>query len=387
MGKKIWPLDKLHRVLALLVDDDLVPCGSHGGYGASRSTGEPNLLQMLQNERVTDRDPTTALKELHFFNGPYIYIYDVFQKVKPIMVREYKKVANKADGDWPQFRSVSGGRCPFVEDVEMAREARAMEKERAKKAAVKAAAKAAAKTHDPHITNAIITGKRTLAQMEGEALNRVTPVKTVFEPPKPVSSKELRQNAFTSRAVPPRLLAGEPVASGLQQSKVTSAIQSQVISSTTGTLGAKAGTSKEVQGLQRAVLQRQSSAVSQDVPSRPVSEYRAREEVTSSRSVTGISACKTRQRLNKIEENVSREIRHKRTKSQPAPAVKPKKRDPKPGYCENCQDKFDDFDEVCNFFALQHNIMILTLMQSILNPASTVALQKTLTIGGLLMNC
>ncbi|PQE27668.1 G1 S regulator protein [Rutstroemia sp. NJR-2017a BBW] len=23
------------------------------------------------------------------------------------------------------------------------------------------------------------------------------------------------------------------------------------------------------------------------------------------------------------------------------------KRDPKPGYCENCADKFEDFDEVC----------------------------------------
>ena len=43
---------------------------------------------------------------------------------------------------------------------------------------------------------------------------------------------------------------------------------------------------------------------------------------------------------------VAKEERHRRTMSVPVQAPKQKKRDMKPGYCENCMDKFDDFDEV-----------------------------------------
>ena len=34
-------------------------------------------------------------------------------------------------------------------------------------------------------------------------------------------------------------------------------------------------------------------------------------------------------------------------------------KDPKPGYCENCRDKFDDFDEVsldCHFLSITTNV-------------------------------
>ncbi|KAJ2906499.1 dfp1 him1 [Zalerion maritima] len=335
MGMKIWSLDKLQRVLELLLEDDNSGGRQrgHGGHGASKSAGEPNLLQMLQNERVNgpaDRDPTVAAKELHMFKGPYIYIYDVNEKLKPIMAREYAKVADKQDGDWPQFRSVAGGRCPFVEEPEAAREAAAA-RERTRKAA---------RAQESRLTAKPGLGKRTLSQMQ-DAQNRIAPPRALFEPPKPVASKDARENAFTSRAVAPRLLAGEPVASGLQKSKITSAIQSQMISSTTGTLGAKAGTSREVQGLQRAVLQRHTS---NDSTSRRV-EHSTQDEGTSSRPLSQGRACQQQKRLDIIEEDNSLQTKTKKTKSRSQVVVKPKRRDPKPGYCENCQDKFDDFEE------------------------------------------
>lgn len=324
MGKKIWSLEKFQRMLDILTDQDpaLSKSGSYyGSHGASKAS-EPNLLQMLQNERVngpSDRDPTVSAKELHMFAGPYILVYDVNEKQKPIMAREYAKVSQKTDGDWPQFRSVAGGRCPFVDDSE-SREITA-ERERPKPKTEKLVR--------PSIKP--VTGKRTLAEME-DGQNRGT-VRVLFGPPKKVESKpvaDFRQNAFTSRAGAPRLLAGEPIASGLQKSGATSAIRSQMMSSTAGGLNPKAGTSKEMQGLQRTVLQRHSTNASLGEPSA--------QDTTSSRSTSQLRTGQPK--FDMIEVPVRRE---KRTKSQAI--AKPKKRDPKPGYCENCQDKFDDFEE------------------------------------------
>src|SRR5262249_11294280 len=59
----------------------------------------------------------------------------------------------------------------------------------------------------------------------------------------------------------PRFAGGEPVASGVQPSNVTSAIKSQVISSTAAVPGAKAGPSKELNALKRKVLERNNMPV------------------------------------------------------------------------------------------------------------------------------
>ena len=43
-------------------------------------------------------------------------IADVTGVHRHIMLREYNKVKNPDDGEWPQFRSNKLGRCPFVLD-------------------------------------------------------------------------------------------------------------------------------------------------------------------------------------------------------------------------------------------------------------------------------
>ncbi len=48
------------------------------------------------------------------------------------------------------------------------------------------------------------------------------------------------------------------------------------------------------------------------------------------------------------------------------------KRDPKPGYCENCQDKFEDFDEVYYTKSIHHNHLTC---HSTSKPANIDALQ------------
>ncbi|CCC12594.1 hypothetical protein SMACR_07001 [Sordaria macrospora] len=372
MGKKIWSLDKLQRILGMVLETDLYKAAwlgrGHTPAAADRAKARQqtaNVLQMLQNERVhgpSDRDPTVVTKDIHYFKGPYIYVYDIEEKTRPIMVREYHRVADKKDGEWPQFRVASQGRCPFVEDYDPPeRTRRTQAKEKVTKAAEAAAAteKAAAtkSLQPPEVPSPKpVTGKRTLKEMEApndraaEVVDNVP--ETVESVKESTPSVDFRsQNAFMSHTTKVgRLVAGEPVASGIQANKLTSAIRSQMVSSTTGVLGAKAGISKEVLGLQRKVLQKANvPSLSQDSGSRRLAEIGVDGAQCTRAASLGNP---TRPPMPEIweddearkQEQAKKERKLRRTASTPAPQTKPKPRDPKPGYCENCQDKFEDFD-------------------------------------------
>lgn len=389
MGKKIWSLDKMQKILDMVMEPDpyksaLLGQGHRTGTLQARETSkaveQPNLLQLLQNERVhgpSDRDPTVTTAELNYFKGPYIYIYDIEEKMKPIMVREYPKVSDKKSGEWPQFRVASQGRCPFVEDQPERPVVKT--RERVTKAAdVRAPAVDARQAHSKSLSLEYrVQEQAKLAEDEGRRLKRhdrelkipVDREAARLMDTRPVLFPQIEQgkpgreeqrlekarlefdqeNAFMSRAKAPRFVAGEPVASGVQPSKLTSAIRSQMISSTSGVLGGvKAGTSREIHGLQRKVLQKNSTpAVSQDLSSRRLGEM-SHDSNTFIRS-TSVCRPSARGKLDMIDEDglAARAPKLRRTESTPAPLQeKQKKRDLKPGYCENCADKFEDFDEV-----------------------------------------
>ncbi|OBT66916.1 hypothetical protein VE03_04253 [Pseudogymnoascus sp. 23342-1-I1] len=381
LGMKIWALEKLQRMMTTMFDTDTGSQAAHGHNtrsnttqgaisGVSRSTREADLSALLRNERIhgpSDRDPTVATKEMIMFKGLYIYVHDVDEKQKPIMVREYAKVSNKEQGDWPQFRSVANGKCPFVPEVDgsrrdaerdAARQQRQQEKEKSAVPRTRAAAAVQARMQPP-------TASSKRALMDGEnAANRNTipaPLKqrsTFSRATDPSQSLDAEpsskgpQNAFVSRAGVGRLFGGEPVASGLQQSNITSAIRSQMISSTAAGPGAKAGTSKEVYGLQRKVLERTSGPTSLGL----ASSHRMTDLNIVSKDEAGarIRKRKNQESLGGIEEdgwNNEQENTARRTDESRTVKALPKrkvvKRDPKPGYCENCMDKFDDFEEHC----------------------------------------
>lgn len=349
MGKKIWSLDKFQNILMVLLDGNKTQTGVQGRQNpraptnASKPAQESNLSQLLHNERIhgpSDRDPTAVNREMTYFKGPFIYISDMDEKQKPIMTREYAKVANKADGEWPQFRSVGNGRCPFVEEEDKSdkeRRGRQEERKREAKREAQLAAKAAEVSQPKPIT-----GKRTLKEMEdghnrarGQAtMDVAVPAKITM--PKPEERQQ--EHAFVSRVAGGRLFAGEPVASGLQGANITSAIRSQMVSSTSGLHGAKAGTSKEVHGLQRKVLQKGGPTT----------------DSTSRRQLSGLSIDTTSARSATLSRETSKLGRSVVTAQTPVEEkdAKPQgqslksKKDLKPGYCENCQEKFRDFDEV-----------------------------------------
>jgi len=242
MGKKIWSVEKFQRMLQFLLEPDPHVVAAYGAKGEhARNLGtkkmmeEPGLLQLLQHERLNGPSDAVTSREMINFKGPYIYVYDIDEKQKPIMVREYPKVNNKYDGEWPQFRTVTDGRCPFVEEPEPAerpgRKPSTQQKERKERTATKAAAEERQSLHPPEVSapKAVI-GKRTLSEMQDEQHRAGTAAKPmdVFNPPKAVVSNSIdfgrTQNAFTGRTGTGRFFAGEPVASGVQPSNITSAI-------------------------------------------------------------------------------------------------------------------------------------------------------------------
>lgn len=377
LGMKIWASEKLERMMITMFDTDTGVHITHGHNTRSittqnntttipRSNREADLSQLLRNERIngpSDRDPTVAIKEMVIFKGPFIYIHDIDEKQKPIMVREYAKVSHKEDGDWPQFRSVSHGRCPFIEEIDddrrdaqrgMARQQKPRERETSVAPTSRAAAGEATRMEPPKMPR----DTRPLTHVEN-GMNRGTvtvPTKqpTLFEMVPPIMelehSSKGSQNAFVSRAGAGRMVGGEPVASGVQPSNITSAIRSQMISSTAAAPGAKAGTSKEVHGLQRKVLERNSgSATFGQTSSHRMTDFHAvvKEDPTGRGTKQKIKA-----KLDLIVEDVSNveteEARRAETSRKAKPIEKKKAEKPhgKLGYCENCMETFADFNEV-----------------------------------------
>ncbi|KAL4896175.1 Dfp1/Him1, central region-domain-containing protein [Aspergillus ambiguus] len=374
MGMKIWAIEKLQRMIATINDGEIAGHGGHStrhtaGGGHSRARGDTDLSQVLQNELhgPSERNPMSVLKDLVMFKGPFIYIHDMDEKTRPVMVREYPKVARRQDGIWPQFRSAPLGKCPFIDeppskkDIERHR-ARQQEKER------KAVSKTAPSQQARAVKNNALD-QAAKARGDGDANKRTSPTEAQEEAgPDPNQSE--RQNPQITKPLSPRkssesfipppqlnrngpfCTGREPAASGVQPSNITSAIRSQMVSSTAAGPGAKAGVSKEVHELKRKVLEKSNGVVSAGaVPS----SYRAAD-------VSALRANKaqgnypgkvnpTEKLGNVIEEDTTQSEGNETSKRRPSNTKvatqkkREKRRDPKPGYCENCRDKFDDFEE------------------------------------------
>jgi regulatory subunit for Cdc7p protein kinase len=374
LGMKIWTLEKLQRMMTGMFDMDggyqtgHITGGNAGSVAAiSRTHRDTDLSQLLRNERIngpSDRDPTVATKEMTIFKGPFIYIHDIDEKQRPIMVREYAKVTRKEDGDWPQFRCVAKGKCPFIEEVDRSKEAerekemirlqRQQEKEKLMIPRTRDAAVAQPVRMQPPKVAAI---KKPLAELDDGSNRNITVLTTQTNPFDPVRtrgsaepSSKGPQNAFVSRARAGRLFAGEPVASGVQPSNITSAIRSQMISSTSAQPGAKAGTSKEVHGLQRKVLEKNNGGAASYGGA--TTSHRTADIATTKEEMT-TRAVRRNDKLDLIEEDVDPSEREENARkaesalqAQAVQQRKLEKRDLKPGYCENCQDKFEVFDDV-----------------------------------------
>lgn len=383
MKMKVWQLEKLQRIMNTMSDvpnepqaQPGHPVRSRAAHAPAKGDREADLSRMLRNERLngpSDRDSTVALTELVPFKGPYIYIRDMDERTKPVLVRDYPRPPKKEMGEWPQFRCVSQGRCPFVEEVIQP------SKQEIERAKTREEAHAQKQSEQRPAPRTRATTVREDAEAEAEAsvaVSRPRPLQEsnsranssapppgqmpapAFCPPPPVAASKAKSPAKEPNLIlayaGTRLFGGEPAASGLQPSNITSAIRSQMISSTAAAPGAKAGTSKEVHGLKRKVLEKNAGPAINSVQTRqraldPVGIVRAERCIPAPRQ--------TRRQAHEIiihqdEESTQSEEdedvwlaedvrRHNREVKKAL-----EKKDQKPGYCENCREKYDDFDDV-----------------------------------------
>ena len=123
-----------------------------------------------------------------------------------------------------------------------------------------------------------------------------------------------------------------------------------MISSTAAAPGAKAGTSKEVHELKRKVLERTNTG-SLSVGSMP-SSHRMTDiagvlKTARAPAPQRVAKSKAQEKLGGIQEEHSPsddELAAERAANAPARKSRAPKRDPKPGYCENCRDKYEDLN-------------------------------------------
>jgi regulatory subunit for Cdc7p protein kinase len=149
----------------------------------------------------------------------------------------------------------------------------------------------------------------------------------------------------------PRFIGGEPVASGVQPSNITSAIRSQIVSSTISSTAPgtrHVGASKEITALKRRALERGASVNSNEpLQSSYLTDMRAAINGNGDRQQAPRAAKrKAQETLGHIREEAEDDA----SKSRRTQQVRKKvvvEREMKAGYCENCRDKFDDFDAHC----------------------------------------
>lgn len=374
MNMKIWQLEKLQRIMNSMFDNSADSNPQHGrntrNLTGLREEKQADLSKMLRNEQLngaSDRDTSVLPLEFVPFKGPYIYVRDMAERTKPILLKEYTKAEKDEDGEWPQFRSVAPGKCPFVdENLPKPEKIKAREGGVVSKGSVKSqprtrAVTAMEKCQASHtVPSTKARHNQPLVEL-GNSPGPLAPGAEIKEtpyfggPPNPIASGR-RSPVKGLRNVPAlagsRMFGGEPAASGLQPSNLTSAIRSQVISSTAAGPGAKAGTSKEIQGLKRKVLERNSGPalnriqISQRIshPSRAESSIAAVRQ-TMAKAKAHLIHIDEESVQSDAEEEVWGADEFKRAEGHTSKSIE--KKDGKPGYCENCRDKYDNFDEVC----------------------------------------
>lgn len=297
MGMKIWALEKFERMMNTMfnIETGNSPDNrkNYMTYVPLKAPKETDLTQLLQEEKkvTTSRAPWS---EIVPFQGYYIYVHDMDEKTRPVMYREYEKPTIKEDGEWPMFRNTSKGRCPFVEEPEHVRQQlkererrakaqQAMEQRERQQPRTRAAVAAVEAAKEKAV---VADGPQALAESQ-DAGNRMPKPAVPASQSKAADPPKLDRNTSGNFDSMPSLVGsahanfrglagnpgGEPMASGIQVSNATSAIRSQMISSTAANPGARAGTTKEMYQLQRRVFEKPGTQSTN--PSSHVSDVRA----------------------------------------------------------------------------------------------------------------
>ena len=404
LGMKVWHIDKLQRIISTIID---VPDEAQGNLtkptfkkpslAATKGDRGPDLSRMLRHESLhgpSDRDSSAHSSEIVLFKGPYILVRDYDERTKPIIAKEWPKPSKKGDtGEWPQFRAATEGRCPFVEEIsrEDIEKAKAHQERLHNKRQAQLREASRSRSVSRAVTPQLVSESESESQEEIDDEQEMKSSRRLHEatvePSIPDKSRSIAA-AYEACRPPVQLphqipspakpsgatsfnhsrTAVEPAASGVQPSNITSAIRSQAISSTAAAPFVKAGTSKEVHGLKRKVLEKNAGPALNTLQARNQHDQlsgRAEAQIPRARQ----SRMTSQETLTKIHEEsnqtidedvwLAEDVRNHRSTSRqdkvPQCEQPKKKGEGKPGYCENCREKYDDFDEVSILIATTSN--------------------------------
>ncbi|KAK9360011.1 Dfp1/Him1, central region-domain-containing protein [Lipomyces starkeyi] len=353
---KIWTHEKFVRFMSHLQENPNASVSnvtnSHTSATLSRgnivaSDTSNNLCRMLREEKLNgpaDSDPRARRDDIHYFKGPYIYIRDATQIYRPIMVREYTRVSEPQLGDWPQFRVTGPGKCPFVLDIQY-HQNRDVKEVKPRRAGSKLKRTATVEA-EPNTSKGAVKSRK-LPGDERESHNDAANFLQVHEDPQveigEYITEDMRQQAAAFK---------EP------HSRKKSALTPVRMTSARANSGSKAAADlkarkQALSATGRSYHVRMSAALGHELVATGINMSNATSNIRSMTQSGGAAnglARQVSQVQSKEVNSLKRKVFERNRRPLPIPQVAVKKeavavKEVRPGYCENCKDKYDDYEE------------------------------------------
>ncbi|KAJ3564328.1 hypothetical protein NP233_g8367 [Leucocoprinus birnbaumii] len=320
-GLKIWDTTKLESVLSRCADESATVAPAT--YDATRPRNQHNLSKLLQSERIhglSERDPTQKRHDFRYFTrGSYfVLVEDIRNEVATIAAHEYPAYKER-DGEktpWPTLYCHPQARGPFVpfDEKEKKRWQRLQEAEKKENAERKARC-------ETFLRRQLIekkTDPRLIARKSGDLRRSVSMISM---------RNAMNGDVFIDQDVEgdaaDSVNASGYLASGLMGYMAASG-NSVGITSTTGTTSTANYTSRNLQIPSNLTGRMRQEIVMRRVPQEKVVQ-----------AVAMAPPAQVPQRHSVL----------KKSKSTNTLKLPKREEGSKPGYCESCRAKFEDFQE------------------------------------------
>ncbi|PWN33081.1 uncharacterized protein FA14DRAFT_192113 [Meira miltonrushii] len=360
-GIKVWTFEKFKTVMSGLKGEHTVD-----------SKKQPNLSQMLAKEKVygtQERDPKAARSDYHYFsrNSIYLLVEDATAEHRPIMAQEWRKPAREDEEvPWPVLYGELEGRCPFTRFQ-------------------------LAEGHQQRTRpNRFETLQRSVSLNHVRKQNRNASLS-------PAPSNDSRSRYTIARGASPYPLAsGNSVSiASTNLTSTTSAAPSHSanalgLMSPFHPLGRKAHQATAIgmgrpSSLPRSFGQHFPDPAQQQDQAR-VSIVNRMLGITDTRSASELT--KAKKSMNPISRTIAQTGGMRRSAST-GTRLQEYQREKRPGYCENCRQKYEDFDD--HVLSKRHRKFaqddgnfdkIDELLLRVLRPIATWALRISTNVGG-----
>lgn len=108
LHSKVYTLEKMARFLSSLSGRSLVlPTGEQG------PKSQVKLAAMLETDAIA-ANSNSRQSDFHQMRGPYVLVYDPISVYRPSCIKEWKYNQTWEEGDWPQLRKAVNGMSPFA---------------------------------------------------------------------------------------------------------------------------------------------------------------------------------------------------------------------------------------------------------------------------------